>query len=342
MHFLLLRSSCDSMKIKSMVPYLLGIMLILAIGYYIGFQSIIDAFKNAKLWLLPVIIISIFIEYYLQVLRANVLFKACGEQVSKGMFKNYAIGQAIAFIMPSRAFGELARVFALKQLLKVQLSKVFAAVSVERILEILIFGIIVIATSFLYSSQVRFAYLVGILFSVAVLFLILMFVSNFVKKSIISITNKLKLKRISNYLSEYITSSKVIIVNKNAMFVAFLYSVLRLFIDFARVWLIFYMFGFSVNFWLIAGIISLSYLLAIVFILPGGLGVFEGGAVAVFTYFGLPSSIAFSGMLVERLLSYWLWLFLGFFYLGKKAVDIDYKEIKDYFGKKEKIGEKNG
>ena len=122
-----------------MVPYLLGIMLILAIGYYIGFQSIIDAFKNAKLWLLPVIIISIFIEYYLQVLRANVLFKACGEQVSKGMFKNYAIGQAIAFIMPSRAFGELARVFALKQLLKVQLSKVFAAVSVERILEILIF-----------------------------------------------------------------------------------------------------------------------------------------------------------------------------------------------------------
>jgi len=325
---------CDSMKIKSIIPYILGILLILIIAYYVGFQSIIDAFKNAKLWVLPIIIASAFIEYYLQVLRANVLFKATGHDVSENLFKNYAIGQAIAFIMPSRAFGEIAIVFTLKQLLKVQLSKVFAAISIERILEILIFGITVISTSFIFSSQIRYAYLIGIIFSIAVFVLILMFVSQLVKRAIILITDKLGLKRINNYLLEYITSSKIIIVNKKAIFISFLYSALRLFIDFARVWLIFYMFGYSISFWLVAGIISLSYLLAIVFILPGGLGVFEGGAVAVFTYFGLPSNIAFSGMLVERLLSYWLLLFLGFFYLSKKAVNIDYKSIKEYFKKK--------
>lgn len=325
------------MKIKQLIPYIIGILLIVIIGYYVGFQSIIDAFKNANLWFLPIIIASIFIEYYLQVLRANVLFDACYENVSKGMFKNYAIGQAIAFIMPSRALGEFARVFALMKLLKVKISKVFSAVSIERMLEGLVFGIIVIGTSFMYSSQVKFAYLVGILFSIAILIMILVFISNFIKKMFLFVFDKLCLHKLGQYLAEYITSSKIIIVNKKAMLLASFYTLLRLFIDFGRVWLIFYMFGFPVNFWLVAGIISLSYLLAIVFILPGGLGVFEGGAVAVFMYFGLPANVAFSGMLVERLLSYWLWLFLGFFYLSHNVVEIDYKGIKDYFKKKEKI-----
>jgi len=330
------------MKLKQIVPYVIGIILIVVIAYYVGFVNIASAFEHANLWFLPIIIASAFVEYYLQVLRANILFKATGEDVSKGMFKNYAIGQAIAFIMPSRALGELARIFALMKLLKVKIAKVFACISVERILEVLIFGIVVVSTSFIYSKQVKFAYLIGILFSLAVLVLILVFISNFVKKMFLFIFDKLHLYKLGQYLGEYIVSSKIIVVNWRAMFLSFIYSALRLFIDFGRVWLIFYMFGVSVNFWLIAGIISLSYLLAIIFILPGGLGVFEGGAVAVFVYFGIPSGIAFSGMLIERLLSYWLWLFLGFFYLSNKAVDIDYNAIKNYFKKKNNSKEVSG
>jgi len=315
------------MKLKTLIPYILGLILIFIIGYFVGYNSIIDALKEFKWYYLPLVLILELIEYYLQVLRANNLFKATNHDVSKGLISNYAIGHAVSFIIPTRALGELARYFTFSKLFKIKLNKVIAAMSVERIFDVLFLALTVVITSFLFASKVKFASLIGGLFAFGVLLLILIIVSKFFKKALIWIFNKLRLNKLGEFISGYIDSSKEIFTNKKTLIISSFYTIVLWIVDYLRVWLIFGLFGYWINPLIIFGIVALSYLLAIIFILPGGLGIFEGGSTLVLTQFNVPSNIAFTGIFIERLFSYWLWVFLGLFFLSKKATNINLKEV---------------
>lgn len=61
-----------------------------------------------------------------------------------------------------------------------------------------------------------------------------------------------------------------------------------------------------------------------VFIIPGGIGVIEGGMVAIYTSLGVPGAISVVVILSYRLLSFWIPSLLGFavaVYLQKTQPD---------------------
>ena len=90
-------------------------------------------------------------------------------------------------------------------------------------------------------------------------------------------------------------------------------------LDVARMWVLFKALGVNVPLVPIGFVYCLSLLLGIVSYVPGGLGVTEGSMVVLFGLFAVPGTQAKIAVLIERVFSFWLALFIGSMALSYKA-----------------------
>ncbi|HUG84065.1 MAG TPA: flippase-like domain-containing protein [Euzebya sp.] len=77
--------------------------------------------------------------------------------------------------------------------------------------------------------------------------------------------------------------------------------------DMAAVWLVFAAFGHPLDLTiLVVGYATINLLNSVPELTPGWIGVFEASMAAVFTGLGVPADVALAGVLVYRLVSFWL------------------------------------
>lgn len=75
---------------------------------------------------------------------------------------------------------------------------------------------------------------------------------------------------------------------------------------------VFLSFGYLINFGTLIFSYTLSTLAGMISLIPGGLGVTEGSLGLLFNSFSVPLSVAVMSILVFRLLSFWIWIPIGF------------------------------
>ncbi|RLF93455.1 hypothetical protein DRN45_05325, partial [Thermococci archaeon] len=99
--------------------------------------------------------------------------------------------------------------------------------------------------------------------------------------------------------------------NREAMAKAMIISFIMLFCSFFRVYFMFMAVGYNVNLIVPITVTILAILVSVVPLLPGGLGTTEGMMILIFSIFGISTAISASVTLLDRLLSYWLGIFIG-------------------------------
>jgi len=99
--------------------------------------------------------------------------------------------------------------------------------------------------------------------------------------------------------------------DKTAMVKAMIISSLILFCGFFRIYFVFLAVGYNVSFIVPVIVTIIAIQVNIIPLLPGGLGTTEGVMVIIFSIFGVPIAVSASVALLDRLLSYWLGIFIG-------------------------------
>ncbi len=92
----------------------------------------------------------------------------------------------------------------------------------------------------------------------------------------------------------------------------------------------------SIGLWIVLGIIVILIILFIPW-LPGSLGLVEFSGIAAFIAFGITSSVGASAMILDRLLSFWMPLFIGLVAISMAKQKGELPDLKGLnWGKKKK------
>ncbi len=270
----------------------LSVLIILTLIYREQVAQIIFLLLKTPIDVFLGALILVIAEFILQAWRMQLVF----EKSWKEVLRTYAIGHFVAFSVPNRALGELARVGAFAKLLNVPGENAMAYVGVERLLDVLV----LLAASLYLIAKVNVV--LGLLVGLGVLAMFL----------------ALEVRQINDFFSKlpwivgkYFRSARRIVKNRDLLAKLLFLTVVLWMLDFLRVWMIVRAFGGNVGYLEISALVALTYIMAIASFLPGGLVVWEGGLSAGLVIMGMNVENAIAATFLERFFSYLLWIAVG-------------------------------
>ncbi|MGC8817518.1 MAG: lysylphosphatidylglycerol synthase transmembrane domain-containing protein [Candidatus Hadarchaeum sp.] len=294
-------------KVRSAITTLFLLLFGMFCLYIISVFSGLDIGEFVKVvfsipfHLLSVWLLITLIEYILQSVRFRII---CGSsQPLKDFFLHYNIGHLIAFISPSRAIGELARVFVFHKYLKISKERSLSSIVIERI-----FDIIVLAFASLGIVSVLSNSYLPVAFLILALFLVVFLTNHSLHSFILALVPS---KHLRDFTERYFLHSRELLNDKKSFLQLFMLSVLLWMLNFIRYWSILAYFSIQIPFELSASITSISYFAVMFSVFPGGLVFFEGAGTGLLSLIGYSPAIVLSAIFVERIFSYWLWIFIG-------------------------------
>jgi hypothetical protein len=114
-----------------------------------------------------------------------------------------------------------------------------------------------------------------------------------------------------NALNGFQSSIRTVIKSRNVLLYALPLSFLIWFIEIIRLYIIFLAFNTHVSLLIIASVFVISALIALIPVLPGGVGAVDGMMIIIFSIAGVPPSISAAATIIERLISFWMTSFIG-------------------------------
>lgn len=152
--------------IKEKLLKVLKIVIPISIGIYLTWyffsnssalerEHIITAFKGANYWWIAVALIIAFFSHLSRAYRWKYLLSPLGYQPKLSlMYHSVMIGYIINLTIPRS--GELARAGYFSKYQKAPADKIFGTIVVERVIDLLMFGLIIIIAGFLQTDQDQF------------------------------------------------------------------------------------------------------------------------------------------------------------------------------------------
>lgn len=294
-------------------------MLLCAISLYVGFvvfsdiSILLEKFKNFDFIYLLFSLLLIFISYLIRGIRYDYLLKKINinlplKQSVTLFFAGLALG-----ITPGK-FGEVIKSSFLKRRYNQSLSKTVPVVFVERYFDLV--GIVIIAIVGVWFVEIQKTEILTAFF----LMVIVLVVSR-QRKLIIPILDRFKkipfLKNFSNnFLEMYDTIHSLLsfrIYTKSTGL-----SITAWLLESIGVFFIFQGFGIDLSFETVVLIFVISSLIGAISMLPGGLGITEGGMIGLLLFQGIDYTEAFSVVLLVRIATLWYSIMLGL--LGMKTL----------------------
>ncbi len=258
--------------------------------------------------------------------------------------KNYivkTIGIFAGNLSPMKGAGEILTAVAAKNINQINLSTGLSAGLTERFFDLGIVGFLLIISA-LFIPKIRFIAIIGGLVSLSVM--IVVYLINWrenralwLYSKIHPIISKLPIKEeVLDNLYQKLTQGLSGMIEYTQSFTNFrnltLVSILTLMswlLECVRLYTICYAFNVKISFVAIIIIFLLANVIGVISVLPGGIGSIEISLTGLFILFGVPSALAGSIALIDRLVSFWLVNILGIIFSSYYAQDI-LKEIKEY------------
>lgn len=324
---------------KRFYVFIISIILIILLILWIGPQNIINAFKNASLkWLIVALLIHL--------LAVGVRSFRWGFIINKPFeFKNNYIVKTIGLFAgnfsPMRAAGEALNAVAGKKINKISLHEGLSAGLTERFFDLLIVGLLLILAA-IWIENVRYLSILGAFLSLVIVALI--YFVNWREGSSIWIYEKIHpllsrlpinegtlnnmylkftegLKGMIKYTNTFTTKGNITIV--------FILAIVSWLLECIRLYAVFYAFNVQMNFASIVVILLLANVIGVLSLLPGGMGSMEISLTGLFVLFGVPSALAGSIALADRLVSFWAVSVLGVIFSSYYAKEI-LGEVKNF------------
>lgn len=318
---------------------LFSIILVILLILWIGPSNILKALETADWWFILLAAVIHLVVVWIRSVRWGFIINQT--TAFKKNFIVKTIGLFAGNLSPMRSAGEVFTAVAGKKINRISLSEGLSAGLTERFFDLAIAGSLLIISG-LFLPKIRFIAIAGGALSLTVMFVV--YLINWREGSGIWIYDKIhpllsklpiRKEMLNNLYNRLTTGLEGIIIYansfssyKNLSFVLILSSLSWL-LECVRLYTVFYAFHLEINFLAIVIIFLLANVIGVLSALPGGLGSIEISLTGLFVLFGVPSALAGSIALVDRLVSFWLVTALGIVFSALYARDI-LDEIKNY------------
>ncbi|MEK6887428.1 MAG: flippase-like domain-containing protein [Candidatus Aenigmatarchaeota archaeon] len=307
------------MTLKRIALFAIGIALIIAVLSVFGLQETITALSRTNLELFAAAIGLQLVVVLLLILRIKVLVRGKGYVSFRQAVRVTLSGMFVSMMTPlAKLGGEPLKMYMLQG--NVGGHNASAAVAIESIMELASTLFVVLVVALLLFSQIPAAFVMTfvIFLIVAGLGIGLLLKIIFTPKWLHHIVNWISVKMAKmmevekkNYAHMFSSAFYSMWASKRTLFGAFSLSVLMKLVEMLRLWVIFLALGIFLPFNTV--VLVWTIILVVLFIpwLPGSLGLAEFGGISALLAFGVVPSMAASSMVLDRLVSFWLPLFIG-------------------------------
>lgn len=300
----------------NVIAIAISLFILVLLVMYGNPASVFSKIGSANLFYISIALLCSLVAIFLQVVKWKVLLN--GTSLIK-TFPVQLLGIALNNLSPGKAAEPLKAAF-LKQYTGRPISKTLPSIIWERVFDIIV---IFLFALFAISSLTQELFIYGLVGMGILAFLVALLITVLFSKRVgkyvfnvlikLPVLNKLSPEFLRSFYKTKIswhriaTSLIISVVIWTLYGISFYFSMMSV--------------GVSLPITLLTGIMCLSIIIGVVTSLPGGIGSTDVVMVLFLGVLGVPSATGVSGVLVSRLLSVWLGVFLGllsFIYLNKK------------------------
>lgn len=300
-------------KYKRLIIGLTTLSLIIFMILFVDFPSFIDRITTFGIWGTLLFIISYSIAFILRTYKLKLIFLGLDQNIrfSTSLF---SIGACFVIndLTPGKV-GDIAKIFIIKDQEKKRLSESVAAISIERVLD-LIFLFLISSFTLLYlyftniditilGQEIQFYLIIGgfIIIFLIILFLLLLYKTEFILQIIQKISKKLEFY-MRRFLINFKEGIKKFGSHKKELVYVVILSFPTWIIDALIIGIFFYTLGYSVNIFILILAAILLFFSKTFPITPGGWGISENiGALFVSIFSSIPYSEILSIFIIEHL-----------------------------------------
>jgi len=324
--------------LKRVIFFLIGIILTIFVISMFGLEQTISVLSTANIRL---VLLAFAMQAVIQGLLASRLMIIA---LNKGFlsFRNAFLttqsGTFVSMITPiAKIGGEPLKIYMLRQFFGT--SKASAIVAMDSFVEILSTVIVVLLAAVVFSPILG----AHLLFIFALFLIVMFLIMAVVLKTILTpgwlhkiislmVKHISKFQNISNkdYTMLFYKAFTMLMKDRKMLVASFGLSFFIKILEFTRIWIIFLALGIAMPFHIIIIVWATVIVLLMIPWLPGSLGLVEFGAVSAYLLFNMPSGIAASAVIIDRLVAFWFVLFLALLslYIAKESNLIPKFEFK--------------
>jgi len=320
----------------------LGIILLILVMSFFGLGQIINNLLSANIF---VVFLALLVQLAILGVLSSRLWYICKKYAvpyvsfSKSM-KISIIGWTINMLTPiTKIGGEPAKIYLFKKH-GMRTTDSSAVVLLDSFTDIvsMFFVLIFALFAMLVTNVLPFRTLLPFIAisAITLLMIILLFIiilhpiylKKIVDWLVFKISKRRQIERL-DYAGMFQKAVKILLQDKKLMMAIFGLSFILRFLEFLRLWLVFLALGSALPFYVVVFAWSIILVLSMIPWLPGGLGLLEGGGAYSFILFGVSAGVAGSGMIIDRLLSFWFVILLGFVIAWRMHIHIDPSSFKN-------------
>lgn len=302
---------------KIIISFILALIILFFLFSRMDFNRTFETLSKANIMFVLLAFVAHYLTMPVRALRWQILFKSIGfKQKLWNLTEIVFLAQFMNSILPAK-LGEVYRAHVVKKNYNVSISENLGIIFIEKIFDLLILVAMLIASSYFLFGK-TFPETIHQLILIALVIVIASIVVVFFLR--IRIFEKIKF--LPNFTLEILNrfNKGLNLPIKYSIPVTF-YTILNWFLEIASLYFVLLALSIHLDFWLIIFVVLASSLLTAVPFTPAGLGAVELGIIGIFAITGINSAMAFSILILFRIVVYWSHILMGFpaYIISKKS-----------------------
>jgi len=286
-----------------LVLFLVGLSLLFALIYKVGFSEVVRVISGAKLYFAVFGVLVYLIVIFIRSCKWFLLIRVLGKRINYRRFVPfYLVNSLMGNLTPFKS-GEAVTPFLFKKYLKIPVGQGFSVVILDRFFELVIFTIIlVLAVFYILNSEIQNAFILSVFrWALIALFLLLaLLITALISRRItLKIARLLRLGFLEEELNVFY-NTLFLFKNKKVYRFIIPLTIVVWFLEISAHYLVFSS-VLSVPFINVAVAQIIAAAAIFISFVPGGVGIGEAGMVYVLGLFGYPPVLTASGVILIRL-----------------------------------------
>jgi glycosyltransferase 2 family protein len=298
----------QNLKKKLLISIAVAGLLYLGFTIYADFNQVVEAFRNFSWFLLPVLLLCSLCNYLVRFSKWDYYLRIINVKISKIDSLSVFMSGLVMSVTPGK-MGELLKVYLVKQLKGISISRTAPIIFVERITDFVSLMLIALAGAYYFNYGRTIVIIVAFLFFILIVFLsnrkIALPVLKLMEKNIF--LNKHLLKIHNAYESSYLMLRPLPLLKMTVV------SLFSWFFECLGYYLILRNFPINIHYLLLWSAFGYCFatIIGAISMLPGGLGVTEGSLTFMLVEKGVSNQYAVASTFIIRAVTLWFAVLVG-------------------------------
>lgn len=296
----------DKIKKNLIISLIIAALIYLALSIYADFNSVLQAFVDFGIYLIPVLLVLSYLNYYTRFLKWHYYLHILGIKIPRKDSYLIFMSGLVMSVTPGKV-GELLKSYMLKKNYSEPISKTAPIVLAERLTDFISLLILGIAGAYVFNYGQIVVIITTVIFVIFILLISNKSSADFILKllSRIKFIQKYILKFENAYHSIYIMLRPRPFIYMIAL------SLVSWFFECFGFYLILVKFDINFGMFWASFTYAFSTIIGSITMLPGGLGVTDGSITYLLLQGGVQENIAVAATFIVRVVTLWFAVLVG-------------------------------